>query len=124
MGAVVVAESAGQTRPMTGRHPDAEATTRGELLSRVIGLVLAVVFGAPFVVLVWVALSSRFGAASADPHGFALIFGTVLALGSGLLLAIALPLAFPRARRGAAYLWCMLGYLAVAAVLIVALVTA
>lgn len=118
----MVGESAGQTRLMTSRSAD--PTKRGEAITRIIGLVLAVFFGIPFVALVWVALSSRFGSASADPHGYGLIFGTVLALGTGLLLAVALPLVLPRARRGSAYLWCMLGYLAVAAVLVVSLLTA
>jgi hypothetical protein len=43
---------------------------------------------------------------------------------TGILPAIAVPLMFPRARRGTAYLGSMLGYLAIAAGLIVALVTA
>lgn len=43
---------------------------------------------------------------------------------TGIVVAVAVPLMFPRACRGTAYLGSMLGYLAVAAGLIVALVTA
>lgn len=123
MRVVVVEESARQTRPMTSRRA-ADPATRGEVITRIIGLVLAVFFGIPFVALVWIALSSRFGAASSDPHGYGLIFGTVLALGTGLLLAVVFPLVLPRERRGAAYLWSMLGYLTVAAVLVASLLSA
>ncbi|MFJ4999463.1 hypothetical protein ACIP5T_14990 [Microbacterium sp. NPDC088619] len=97
---------------------------RRDLLSRIIGLVLTVLFGASFVLLAWMALSSRFGWTSGDPHGYGMIFGTFLALITGILVAIAVPLMFPRARRGTAYLWSLIGYLAVAVGLIVALVTA
>jgi len=83
-----------------------------------------VLFGAPFVLLAWVALNSRFGWTSGDPHGYGIIFGTFLALIAGILVAIAVPLVVPRALRGTAYLWSMLGYLAVAGALVVALVTA
>ena len=122
MGVVVVREPAGETRSMT-----TAAGTEGQrrdVLSRIIGLVLTVLFGAPFVLLAWMALSSRFGWASGDPHGYGMIFGTFLALITGILVAIAVPLMFPSARRGTAYLWSMIGYLAVAIGLIVALVTA
>jgi len=125
MGVVVVCEPAGETRLMT-TVPDAAGAPgeRREVLSRIIGGVLTVLFGAPFVLLVWLALSSRFGWTDGDPHGYGMIFGTFLALITGILVAIAVPLVFPRAHRGAACLWSMLGYLAVAAGLIVALVTA
>jgi hypothetical protein len=125
MGVVVVPESSGQTRSMTTAHDAAGAPReRRDLLSRVIGAVLTALFGAPFVLLAWMALSSRFGWTDGDPHGYVMIFGTFLALVTGILVAIVVPLVFPRARRGAAYLCSMGGYLAVAAVLIVALVTA
>lgn len=125
MGVVVVREPAGETRSMT-TAPDAAGADgeRGDGVSRIIGVVLTVLFGAPFVLLAWVALSSRFGWTSGDPHGYGIIFGTFLALIAGILVAIAVPLVFPRALRGTAYLWSMLGYLAVAAALVVALVTA
>lgn len=125
MGVVVVREPAGETRSMT-TAPDAAGADRerGEGVSRIIGVVLTVLFGALFVLLAWVALSSRFGWTSGDPHGYGIIFGTFLALIAGILVAIAVPLVFPRALRGTAYLWSMLGYLAVAAALVVSLVTA
>ena len=109
------------TRPIDA--PDT-SVRRGERVSRIIGLVLTVLFGLPFSLLAWMALSSRFGWTSGDPHGYGMIFGTFLALVVGILLAIAVPLVFPRALRGTAYLWSMLGYLVAAAALIVALVTA
>ncbi len=125
MGVVVVREPAGETRLMTSAPESAGLPAeRRDAFSRIIGVVLTVLFGAPFVLLAWMALSSRFGWTNGDPHGYGMIFGTFLALVTGILVAIAVPLVFPRARRGAAYLWSMLGYLVVAAGLIVALVTA
>lgn len=125
MGAVVVHERAGQTHSMTTAPAAAGADgRRRDGLSRIIGVVLTVLFGAPFALLTWMALSSRFGWTSGDPHGYVMIFGTFLALITGILVAIAVPLVFPRARRGTAYLWSLLGYLAVAVGLIVGLVTA
>ncbi|WP_372967929.1 hypothetical protein [Microbacterium sp.] len=110
---------------MTDRPAAADPNpVRSGRTSRIIGIVLTVIIGIPFALLVRVALSSRFGPASADPHGYGLIIGTVLALGLGLLLAVTVPLVFSPGRRGRAYLWSMLGYLAVAAGLIVALLTA
>jgi hypothetical protein len=122
---VVVSEPTGETRSMTTAPEAAGAAgQRRDVLLRIIGVVLTALFGAPFVLLAWMALSSRFGWTSGDPHGYGMIFGTFLALITGILVAIAVPLMFPRARRGTAYLGSMLGYLAIAAGLIVALVTA
>jgi hypothetical protein len=36
---------------------------------------------------------------AADPHGYALMFGTVIGIMAGLLFAVALPAAFPDTRR-------------------------
>ena len=125
MGGVVVREPAGETRIMTTAPESAGVSgERRDVVSRIIGVVLTALFGAPFVLLAWMALSSRFGWTNGDPHGYGMIFGKFLALVTGILVAIAMPLVFPRARRGAAYLWSMLGDLAIAAGLIVAFVTA
>lgn len=125
MGAVAIAESARKTRSMTKPPEVAGLMLAGSgRVSRIIGLVLTVIIGIPFAFLVWVALSSRFGPVSADPHGYGLIIGTVLALGLGLLVAVTVPLVFSPGRRSRAYLWSVLGYLVVAAGLIAALLTA
>lgn len=110
---------------MTSAPDPAHApAARRDVFARIIGVVLTAVFGAPFALLTWTALSSRFEWTTADPHGYGMIFGTLLALATGLLVAIAVPLLFPRAHRSAAYLWSMLGYLVVAAGMIVTFVTA
>lgn len=91
---------------------------------RITGLVLTVVVGVPFVFLAWMALSSRFGVGSGDPHGYGLIFGTFFALIAGLVLAFVVPLMFRTGRRGTAYLGSLIGYVAVAVALILLLITA
>lgn len=99
------------------------STTAG-LVVRIIGAVLTIVFGVPFVLATWMALSSRFGTAAADPHGYGLIFGTFFALIAGILLAVVVPLVFRPARRGAAYRVSLIAYVVIAVVLILSLVTA
>lgn len=96
----------------------------GERVVRIVGGVLTAAFGVPFLLFGWIALNSRFGSGGADLHGYAVIFGTVLALGAGLITAAVLPLAVRADGRSAAYRWCMGGYLLVAAVLVAALLTA
>lgn len=96
----------------------------GERVIRIVGVVLSVGFGVPFLLLSGMALSSRFGGEPGDPHGYVLIFGTVLALGLGLLTAAVVPLIFRPGRRSAAYGWTMLVYVLAAAGLIAALLTA
>ena len=98
-----------------------DATGRGV---RILGLILTVVAGIPFVFCAWIALSSRLGLGSVDPHGYGLIFGTFLALVAGIVLALVVPLMFPTARRGSAYVGSLIGYVVVAAALIISLVTA
>lgn len=91
---------------------------------RIVGIVLTVLVGAPFLFFAWIALSSRFGLGSADPHGYALIFGTFLALVAGIALALVVPLMFRSGRRASAYLGSLIVYVLVAAGLIISLVTA
>lgn len=91
---------------------------------RVTGLVLTVLVGVPFALLAWVAVSSRFGFGSGDPHGYALIFGTFFALIAGLVLAFVVPLMFRPVRRGSAYRASLIAYVAVAVGLILLLLTA
>lgn len=52
-----------------------------------------------------------------DPHGFALMFGTVVGLIAGLLFAVALPAAFLPARRRTARRACTIGFVASTAIL-------
>ena len=46
-----------------------------------------------------------------DPHGYALMFGTVAGLIAGLLFAVVLPAAFPAERRRTARRACTAGFL-------------
>lgn len=102
-----------------------QTTATGDRVIRIVGAVLAFGFGVPFLMLSGMALSSRFGGDdSADPHGYVMIFGTVLALGLGLLAAVVVPLIFRAGLRTTAYGWSMLVYVFVAIGLIVALLTA
>ena len=101
-----------------------ERAAAGERVIRIVGVVLSVGFGVPFLLLSGMALNSRFGSESGDPHGYVLIFGTVLALGLGLLAAVVVPLIFRSGLRSAAYGWSMLVYVLAAVGLIVALLTA
>lgn len=91
---------------------------------RIIGIVLTVLIGVPFLLFVWIALSSRFTFGSSDPHGYGLIFGTFLALVAGIGLALVVPLIFRTGRRGTAYLGSLIAYVIVAVSLIIALITA
>jgi hypothetical protein len=60
--------------------------------------------GGLWLFLAYVVLGSRFASSLAtDPHGYGLIFGTVLAVPVGLVSAVTLPFLFPRHRRGLAF---------------------
>ncbi len=89
-----------------------------------IGILVVILFGSAFAVFASMALSSRFGGGGNDPHGYALIFGTFLALGSGLVTALGVPLIFAPRLRTKAVAGSVIGYLAVAAALVAALLTA
>ncbi|NYD54827.1 hypothetical protein [Microbacterium pseudoresistens] len=97
---------------------------RSELALRIVGGALSLLVGIPFLLLVFVALRGRFAGASADPHGYGMIFGTLLAAVVGLVLALVLPLVFPRGRRIRALAWCLLGYVCVVGALFAILLTA
>ncbi|WP_164234888.1 hypothetical protein [Microbacterium hydrocarbonoxydans] len=88
------------------------------------GILLVILFGSAFAVFASMALSSRFGGGGDDPHGYALIFGTFFALGAGLVTALGIPLIFTPRLRATAFLGSLIGYLAVAAGLVTALLTA
>lgn len=52
-----------------------------------------------------------------DPHGYALIFGTVVGLIAGLLFAVVLPAVFPAERRRTARRACVAGFVVFTAML-------
>ena len=89
---------------------------------RVLGIVLTVLFGVPFLLLAWLALSSRFGLS--DPHGYALIFGTLLAMVLAIPVALSVPLIFPKSQRTKTMLISLVALLVVDAGLFIALLTA
>ncbi|MDQ0642202.1 hypothetical protein [Microbacterium murale] len=91
---------------------------------RIVGAVLTLTFGIPFVILLWMVLSSRFGAADVDPHGYVLIFGTFAALVTGLAASVFVPLLFRRQHRSRAMLLSMGVYVVIAVLLLTALITA
>jgi hypothetical protein len=68
--------------------------------SRIVGAVLTAVLGLPFLVLSAVVLGSRFEIGEGDPHGFVLIFGSLLAIPLGLVLPIGIALIAPPRLRG------------------------
>lgn len=69
---------------------------------RILGAILTAVFGLPFLFFCLTVLSSRFGAAEDDPHGYGMVFGTLLALVVSVPLALSLPLALPAGDRARA----------------------
>lgn len=56
-----------------------------------------------------------------DPHGFALMFGTIVGVIAGLLFAVVLPAAFPAARRRAVARVCMATFVVATALVYVGL---
>ncbi len=103
------------------RDSPSTAVARGV---RIAGIVLTAVIGIPFVLFAWMALSSRFGSGAGDPHGYALIFGTFLALVAGIALALVVPLIFRSGLRARAYSVSLIVYVVIAVALVAALLTA
>lgn len=75
--------------PQRGRRPS------GNTVALVVGAVLAVVGGIPFIACVVLVLSSWLGPAARDPHGYTLIFGTLFAAICALPLLIGLLIFVP-----------------------------
>ncbi len=91
-------------------------------MSPIIGRVVAGLLGST-AALLWLMclyLVARSGLSSdpgIDPHGYGLMFGTVVGLIAGLLSAVSLPGALPVDRRRRATRWCLLLFVTVSAVL-------
>lgn len=63
---------------------------------RVVAIVVCVLAGVPFVLGLASVLASVLGDDGGDPHGYALIFGTLLCIVTGVFLLLALPAALPQ----------------------------
>lgn len=94
---------------------DPAASSRGDLVLRVIGAVLAGVLGVVLILLLLVV----FQPGSSDPHGYGLLFGTILALPVAFGTAAFAPLAFPRRLRARAYAIAGIGWVVLTAALII-----
>lgn len=69
-------------------------------MTRAVAGVVSVAAGALWLLWAFVVVSSRFSTGPAgDPHGFGLIFGTMLVIVTGLVFAVSLPFAFTSERR-------------------------
>lgn len=104
--------------------PSPQAPSTGDLVVRIIGAVLSLVFAVPFAFCAWVALSSRFSWTTGDVHGYGIIFGTLLALVAGLFLMLVAPLTLPRGQRAKGYIFSVAAYVIVGAGLVAAWFTA
>ena len=100
------------------------ATSRASVVGRVLAGVAAGAAGLVFLLAAWAAVSSRFGGDDRDLHGYGLIFGTVLAIVAGFVVAAVLPLAFPRTHRGRAFTVSMAAFGLTLVLLIASLLTA
>jgi hypothetical protein len=96
----------------------------GAIVGRVFAGLVVLVTGILFVLATWVVLGSRFGPASRDPHGYALVFGTPVAILTGFVTALTLPLVFPRRLWRRAYVIVLSTFVVLVAVLVAALLTA
>lgn len=88
---------------------------------RILGIILVVLFGLPFLAFSWIALSSLLGR-SADLHGYGVIFGTLGAMTLAIPVALVVPLLFPRGTRAKALLGSLATLLVMVAGLFLALV--
>jgi hypothetical protein len=97
-------------------------------LTITVRVVTGFISGAAGLLWAWCAftvVSSRLSTDPAhDPHGYGLIFGSVLALASGLVAAVAVPYAFPARLRLRVMRIAMATYVVCSALLIAAWFTA
>ncbi|MEE6168590.1 MULTISPECIES: hypothetical protein [unclassified Mycolicibacterium] len=86
--------------PYDGRqHPPtpAPAQSQGVLAVRIVAAVLGGTAAVPWLLMVWMVLSSAFSTNPAqDPHGYGMIFGFLAYLPLSLVCAALLPLALPK----------------------------
>jgi hypothetical protein len=93
--------------------------------ARTVACIVSTVAGGLWPFMAFTAVSSRFTTNPAhDPHGFGLMFGTMLAVVIGLVVVVALPFAFPSERRARVGRISMATYLVSSALLFAALFTA
>jgi hypothetical protein len=70
------------------------------VVGRVVAGLVSGAAGIFFLLCVRMAVTSRFELNERDLHGYGLIFGVILGIGSAFVVALTLPLAFPRRRWG------------------------
>jgi hypothetical protein len=104
------------------------STTKRTWLTITVRVVTGLLSAAAGLLWVWCAfivVSSRLSTDPAhDPHGYGLIFGSMLALASGLVAAVAVPYAFPTRLRLRTMRIAMATYVACSVLLIAAWFTA
>ncbi|WP_083162291.1 hypothetical protein [Mycobacterium aquaticum] len=81
------------------QHPPTPAPGQGQgvLAVRIVAAVLGGCAAVPWLLVVWMVLSSAFSTNPAqDPHGYGMIFGFLAYLPLSLVCAVLLPLALPK----------------------------
>ncbi|WP_454198627.1 hypothetical protein [Nocardia sp. Marseille-Q1738] len=108
-----------------GPGRDTRYRPRWHVVLRIVAGVISIATGALWLWCVFLVLSSRLSTDPAnDPHGYGLIIGTMLAVPSGLVAALALPFAFPREHRTRAIRISMPAFAVTSVLLLTALFTA
>jgi len=106
-------------------EPHSPDLSRGAVARRIVTGVVSTATGALWLWCAIGVLKSRFATDPAvDPHGYVLIFGTVLAIPAGLACALTLPFALPRRARARAVGIAMPTFVIASVLLIAALLTA
>jgi hypothetical protein len=98
----------------------ARVAIAGRVVAGILGIAAVVVF----VLCAWVAVSSRFELGGRDAHGYGLLFGSVLAVGAALVVAVVLPLAFARRVRAGAYQVALLCFALIVLLAVIGVMTA
>jgi hypothetical protein len=114
--------------PGSGSGQDARNTSnhfRGDVAVRLVAGVVSVVAGGSWLMCAIGVLRSRFATDAAfDPHGYALISGTLPAVPAGLVCALTLPFAVAREGRARAFGIVIPSFVVASVLLVVALLTA
>lgn len=101
-----------------------EPQRQGMTVGRWVAVVVSVIAALPFGLGVFSVVSSVLSTSpSADPHGYALIFGTMFAILFGSVFFAVLPLTAPAERRRMTSLACLTLFVAMVVVLLVLLST-